>query len=218
MKLFFRILPWMLLTVLLGLIAIGRFSFFVTPKETRITHSTVLEKVEVLGKLELVKYRFKEITEMKEVSTKYGIPNFFQVQWASDRGGVLIAAGEAVGCIDLTKIDLNSIYISADSVVLRLPPPELCYYKVDLANTEIYDLELGRRWSDDYTFIGNMYETAEGQIKAAALESGILEQARKNAELILLPLLQELTGKKVYLVDDLNPHMLDTPVILEDNL
>lgn len=56
-------------------------------------HNVILEKVESLGKLELVRYKFKDIVEHEMIS-----------QWLPDPKALLIVSGEAVGCIDLGKV------------------------------------------------------------------------------------------------------------------
>ena len=46
-------------------------------------------------------------------------------------------------------------------------------------------------------FIEEAYQNAEKQIREAALNSGILEQTKANAGLILAPIFRELTEKTV---------------------
>ncbi len=66
------------------------------------TQSVVLKEIKALGKLELVKYTFKDIVEHEQVNTY--LPN---------ANAILVVEGEATGCIDLTKI-------TADDIRLRL--------------------------------------------------------------------------------------------------
>jgi hypothetical protein len=64
------------------------------PVKSVYNHSIVLEKIEELGKLELVKFSYRDVIEhIKEYKN-----------WITNSKVVLIVSGEAVGCIDLKKI------------------------------------------------------------------------------------------------------------------
>ncbi|MBL3654910.1 DUF4230 domain-containing protein [Fulvivirga sediminis] len=190
------VLPWFLVLLL------GSWLYFdsLTEEEpkTIINNSTMLEKVEALGKMELVRYNFKEITELKELSKEY----FRLFKLGPDSKIALISAGHAVGCIDLTKVKVNDILVAKDTIYLRLPEPEICYYKLDMENTRIYDMQTNPL-KDQKAFIQKAYKNAEREIKTAAENSGILEQTRANAELIMKPMLEEMSGKVVILTDDI---------------
>jgi hypothetical protein len=165
-----------------------------TPDEV-IGHNTILESVEALGNLELVKYNFSEITELSEKNKAYlGI---FKVP---DSKAVLIASGHAVGCIDLNKISANDIQVKEGSLFIKLPEAEICFYKLDLDKSRIYSVEKAVYYKNEKDLIQKIYKTAEDQIKVAALNSGILEQTSNNAEIMLRPLLEQLSGKNVVFV------------------
>lgn len=166
------------------------FGIFDIGKPLKIisTHSLVLEKIEELGKLELVKYKFKDVLEYtKEYKG-----------WIRNSKVVLIVSGEAVGCIDLKKIKNTDIDDTRkDTIFIRLPEPELCYYKINQDESRIYDSAYG--FTDAASVIGEAYKEAERKMKTVALESGIIEQTRKNANVMLKPLLESLSKKKVML-------------------
>lgn len=196
LKIILKFLPWLVL--------IGILIFFISKiqgwpfsskeePETSVTHTTILNKIEALGKLELVKYNFQEVTELTEKNS-----NFLGVFPSGDSKAVLISQGEAVGCIDLTKIKQDDIVIMGDSIFITMPEPEICYHKLNMEKTRIYSIEKGVYYKDEKKMIEKAYRLAERQIRQAALESGILEQTRENSELILLPLMEELSDKKVF--------------------
>ena len=166
---------------------ISNFSFDIGRKVAVVTnHNIVLEKIEQLGKLELVKYKFKDIVEHK-----------IEYDYYPDSKVVLIVSGEAVGCIDLKKIKLSDInQKNKDSLYIRLPEPELCYNKIDQSASRIYDTKHGI--NDAADLMGGAYKAAEKQIERTALESNILEQTKKNGEQLLKPLLENISGKKVF--------------------
>lgn len=198
LRIIFKYFPWILaLTLLSWVLITGKIPFY--PEYERrsytVNHDLVLEKLEALGKLELVKYHFKEITEVKATSQW---KTFFR-SYSPDMTAALITSGEAVGCVDLTMLKNEDILINGDSLQIYLPDPELCYYKIDLEKSRIYDLETGylSTEEEERKFIEQVYKRAENQIKAAAYESGIQEQTKVNATIVLKPLLEEITGKQV---------------------
>lgn len=192
LKILFRLFPWFLVVMLLLLWWRSQNQVRVRPSDTEAIQTTILEKTEVLGKLELVRYNFQEVTELKEISKEYF--NLFKL--GPDAKAILISRGEAVACVDLTRLSQEDMLIEGDSIIVTLPEPELCYHKLDLQNTRLYSLETGY-FTDRNTFIQKAYKSAEANIRQAALNSGILEQARTNATLVLKPLLEEISGKKV---------------------
>ncbi|WKN41231.1 DUF4230 domain-containing protein [Tunicatimonas pelagia] len=161
------------------------------PSEAEVTTMLITE-IEALGKMELVKYRFQEVTEVKELSPEF--LNIFKLD--SDSKAILITQGEAVGCLDLLKISTTDIKITSDTVWMHLPEPELCYYKLDLEKTRLYSVETGLFANRDQ-FISRAYRQAERQIRDAATGSEILDETEVNAHRILRPMLEELSGKTI---------------------
>ncbi len=189
------VFPWLIILILGYLLWDHREA--VWPKEETelpdIPVSTVLiERIEAMGKLELVKYNFQEITEMKELS-----PNILSIiKLDADSKAILISKGEAVGCVDLTKMTDRDIAVSGDSVFINLPSPELCYYKLNINDTKLYSVETGLFANRDQ-FISRAYKQAEKNIRKAALDSDILKQSEYQAQVILRPLLEEVSGKTI---------------------
>ena len=151
------------------------------------TESVVLKAITDLGKLELVRYTFKDIVEHEQLNTF--LPN---------ANAVLIVEGDATGCIDLTKIALSDIMTEGDSVTIRLPKPELCGWKINHDRSRVYDTRFS--FLSDAQLVSDAYRQAERQIRQSALNGGILEQTRQNADRMLRPLLARLSGKRVGLV------------------
>ena len=144
----------------------------------------VLKEVISLGKLELVKYTFKDIVEHEQVNTI--LPN---------ANAVLIVEGEATGCVDLTRLTLADITTGQDSITIHLPKPELCGWKVNHDRSRVYDTRFS--FLNESQLVSDAYKHAERQIRQSALNGGILEQTRHNADKMLRPLLERVSGKKV---------------------
>lgn len=149
-------------------------------------HHMVLEEITAMGKLELVKYNFKDVVEHKEVK-----------DWLPDPKAVLIVSGEAIGCIDLTRVQTSDIVDSGDTLIVYLPKAELCVYKINHEQSKVYDVQYA--FMDQARLVNDAFAAAEKQIEKSALQMGILEQTEANAEKILSPLLERISGKKVLL-------------------
>ena len=159
---------------------------FGNTQDTQTTHAMVLQEVQALGKLELVRYNFKDIVEHEQINQLF--PN---------SKAVLIVQGEAVGCIDLTKITTSDVTSEADTIVVHLPEPELCSYKIDHSKSKVYNTEY--TFMEEAKLVQEAYRQAEQQIQKSALDMGILEQTKQNANQILKAVLEKISGKKVVL-------------------
>ncbi len=186
-KRYFQIIV-VLITIVLTIFLWEKFKNF-SPfaiKDIQTTHNMVLKEMTVLGKLELSNFAFRDVVEQELVRDYLPNPK-----------AILIVQGEAIGCLDLTKIKADDITTKDDTLIVHLPDPELCSYRIDHSKSKIYDTEYA--FMNEQSLMNEAYTRAEAKIKQSALEMGILEQTKKNAELVLKPLLENLSGKKVVL-------------------
>ena len=200
-KLILKILPWLIAVGLLSWMLIEEKLSSTDKRVTAIETNTILTKVEQMGKIELVKYNFQEVTEIKKIASEIDL-KLFKYKPVPDSKGVLISQGSAVGCIDLKNMDQLDIDFSKgmDTLFISLPPPEICYFKIDLEKSRLYDLQIEYMRGDDrIQFVQELYKVAEQEIRNASLTSGILEQTRRNAQIVLRPMLESLTDKVVIL-------------------
>ncbi|GAB3174317.1 DUF4230 domain-containing protein [Telluribacter humicola] len=152
---------------------------------TETMHMVVLQEITSMGKLELVKYNFKDIVEQEKKNTF--LPN---------AKAVLIVQGEAIGCVDLTKLRLADVINEEDTLVVTLPEPELCVFKIDHERSRVYNTEYA--FTEEAQLVQDGYKQAEQQIRQSALEMGILEQTEENARKMLTPILEKISGRKVF--------------------
>lgn len=198
-KLILKILPWLLTVGLLSWMLFQEKMNFSRERITQIETNTLLTKVEQMGKMELVKYNFQEVTEVKKIAGEIDL-KFFKYKPVPDSKGVLISQGSAVGCIDLQKLTSANISNSGDTLFITLPTPEICYFKIDLEKSRLYDLQMDyMRGEDQKQFVQELYKVAEQEIRDASLQSGILEQTKENAHTVLRPMLESMSGKVVIL-------------------
>ncbi|MGJ1266688.1 DUF4230 domain-containing protein [Sphingobacterium spiritivorum] len=168
---------------LLGWLIADKFS----PKTTvESKHQILIERIEAMGKLELVKYRFSDVVEHKNVST-----------FLPDASVLLIIKADAVGCIDLSKLKAEDITVTGDSVSIKLPQPEICYIKIDHKASRVYDTKMA--FFREADLVDEAYKSAEQQVAAEVRKSDILQQTRTNAVTVFKPLLTGLGFSKMSL-------------------
>lgn len=149
------------------------------------TRRKILLHIEQVGKIQLLKYRLQDALEYTQ--TRQLIP---------DDKILLLVTGEAVSCIDLLKLTEQDIRHQGDTVFLSLPMPELCYVRLIQEDCKVYDLTLTKIF-DKTELITSSFKQAEKHIQMLALKSDILEKSKENAILLLTPILENLTRKKV---------------------
>ncbi len=181
MKRIFQVLPWLILVIGAYFFISKKFSIN-TSVETK--HQLLVEKIEAIGKLELVKYQISDVLEHKE-----------KTDFLPEASVLLIVKAEAVGCIDLTKITRQDIRIEADTAVLNLPQPELCYVKIDHKNSRVYDTKMA--FFREASLVDEAYKAAEKQVTAEVQKSDILKQTKTNAVNVLKPIIEGLGYKNV---------------------
>ncbi|OJV16899.1 MAG: hypothetical protein BGO21_29055 [Dyadobacter sp. 50-39] len=154
-------------------------------------HTVVLQEISSMGKLEVVKYNFKDVVEQQIVK-----------MWLPNAKAILIVQGEAIGCVDLAKISMEDISSDAETLVINMPEPELCVFKIDHSKSRVYNTEYA--FNDEAKLVQEAYKQAEKQIQQSALDMGILDQTKENARKILTPMLEKASGKKVVLKFPMN--------------
>jgi hypothetical protein len=216
MRFLWKFFPWIILILMVLFLYITNHWPFGKKGDypAEVIHTqTIVREIEALGRMELVRYNFREILDYKHLSSGKleGSILLQSYDLEPDITAVMIAAGEAAGCIDFAQIREEDITRYEDSVVIRLPAPELCYHKLDLENTRIHSFTRKGWWSrlfpddeEEKKVFEQAYKTAEEQIRISALESGILEKTRENAILVLQPMFETITGEKVSFV--FTPH------------
>jgi len=187
-------LPWLLLALILVFyVESGNFPKGeveeVPVEETTSLALPVLQEVQSLGRLELVKYKFRDVRKYSQESAFSMLP----------RDEILLVfSGEAAGCLDLKKVREEDIFVTGDTILLTLPAPEICYYKLNQQESEVYDLSYTKIF-DKTELVQQAYKLAEQKVEELAVASDILQQTRQNAETTLVPLLERTSGKRVLL-------------------
>lgn len=175
--------------LLLGLIIGGLIAFWISSRnkareELEIRHNMVIEKIEALGNLEVVRYNIQDVMEYKKIR-----------QFLPNAKAILVAVGEVIVCVDLTTITEEDIYTSKDSIRISLANPEICHVKIDHSKSRIFDTEYGLWETAQIT--DEAYRYAEKELNGQALKLDVAGKGRDNTVNLLTPILKAMGFEKV---------------------
>jgi hypothetical protein len=107
---------------------------------------------------------------------------------------LLVAAGDVTAGIDLSKMRDGDMQVKPQtrSVLLRLPPPEIFAVTLDTERTYVHSRKTSVLAQPVLDMEQRARMHAEKSIRNAALEAGILERARDNAERTLIAFIRSL--------------------------
>jgi len=177
-------------TILFSGILIGILTMYIFAgkadrgSRVNISHNMVVEKIERLGNLEVIKYSIQDIMEYEKVR-----------RWLPNAKTALIVSGEVTGCINLTKLQPGDIYTSGDSIRLALPSPEICHVQINHSQSRIYDMQYGL-W-ESAEIVDEAYRHAEEQLRERAATLDIDSKSRDNAVNLLRPILEAMGFRHV---------------------
>lgn len=185
-----RLIPWLLVFVLALVLWLKYFSNQTDLKKEENFHQMLVDKIESMGKLEVVKYTFKDVLEHKRYGTVWKFRSFSSKT-------LLIIGGEAVACVDLTKLSVADIDSTGGQIRIKLPKPEICYVKIDHSKSKVYNTEMSIFDDAESQLIDEAYREAESYIRNEVAKTDILMLAKNNTVKLLTPLLSTLSNKPV---------------------
>jgi hypothetical protein len=113
-----------------------------------------------------------------------------------------VAHGIVIAGVDMGQMTAADIWFdSVGTLVIRLPEAEIFISTLDNQKSYVYDRDTGFFTHGDVNLESTVRQVAEVEIENAALEDGILVQARANAEIYLFRLLRSLGHEDVIFVD-----------------
>jgi hypothetical protein len=156
-------------------------------RSTRIDTSSasVVDKIRQLNRLESVDYSIDKIVEGNHQAQ--GLPDFL----AGDRL-LLIAHGEVIAGVDLSRLDPKAVQVNGNAVHVRLPEPQVLVTRIDNTRTRVYERTTGILVPTDPNLETQVRQAAEQQITQAAIDDKILDKARQNARVSVTGLLYAL--------------------------
>src|SRR3990172_2186457 len=145
---------------------------------------TIIHGVRDLARLETISYTIEKVITAETGQGPFGF-------LFGDRL-LLIAHGQVLAGVDLAKLIPDDLSVRDGVLYVTLPETEIFITALDNHKSYIYDRDTGVLTHGDVNLETAAREAAEAEIEKAALEDGILEKARVNAENYLYQLLREL--------------------------
>ncbi len=156
---------------------------------------TIIHEVRSLAWLETIQYSVEKV-----IAAETGEGAF---AFLFEDRLLLVAHGTVIAGIDMEKLESKDIWLEGSILNVRLPQAEVFVATLDNDKTYVYERDTGilRMPSVDLETLAR--QSAEEEIRAAAIEDGILEVARLNAEAYLSRFLRALGYADVNFVGDL---------------
>lgn len=155
-----------------------------------VAAAPLLEKVQALGNLHVVKYTYRDIrdfqTSREPVAWLSSVPGGRDLVATATRNRTTLSYTGAVEAgIDLTRATVRK---SATGIELILPQPVV--YRPNVS-AQVHDLKRGLFWRDE-NIVATAIEQAKDRLKETAQRQGILGEARENARTRVESLAREL--------------------------
>jgi len=170
-------------------LAVVYLRYFARPagEVRRVVDAPVLVKeIQQLSELVTVKYSVQKVIGLKEEKVPFGSESVLLMVQATILGGV-----------DLSGLSTDCVALAADrkSVTIRLPPAKVMHVFIDDQQTKVWDRS--KTWWTPWVALNPELEqsarlAALEAVQAAAVEMGILKDAKENAEKAIREFLRPL--------------------------
>lgn len=171
-------------TTLLILVIV--FSFFHSSNALFLNSPSVLIQIKQLKQLVTVRYSIQRVVGMTEQKEPFGSESI-----------LLMVGGEALAGVDLANLMPNDVILSGNNrkALIALPPAKLFNTYLDEKQIKVWDRHV-TWWTPWIPFNPDLEHKARlqalSEIRSAALNMGILDQAQRNAETAIRDLLAAL--------------------------
>lgn len=153
---------------------------------------TVIYQVRSLARLETIQYSLEKVITAE---TGQGVLG----RLFGDRM-IFVAHGTVIAGVDLAKLSPGDLNLQGDTLLVNLPEAEIFVATLDNNKSYVYNRETGLLTKGDVNLETAARRAAEEAIASAAIEDGILLQARQNAESFLYRLLVQLGYKQIIFI------------------
>ncbi len=170
-------------------------SQFLNPTPTVLPDPvTIIRDVRTIARLETIQYSVEKV-----VTADRGQGN---LEFLFGDQLIFVAHGVVIAGIDLDEIGEDDLWLDAGILYVKLPPTEIFVATLDNDKSYVYDRDTGLFTKGDIHLETAARQVAEDEIEKAALEDGILELARANAEAYLFRFLRTLGYPDVIFVEE----------------
>jgi len=180
---------WMLM--MLGLLALGIYLGLTVARwrsgALRVQNTaTIIQQVQTLSDLVTVKYVMQKV-EYVDSPPGTTLGQFIQ----GDNKVLLLAQGIVKAGIDLKKIKADDVAVSGKRLTITLPKPEITDAYLDDTQTKVIERTTGFLRSLDKDLEQTTRQYAVDDIRRAAQQSGILNDANERARMELRTFFQQ---------------------------
>jgi len=155
---------------------------------------TYINEVRALARLETIQYSVEKVITAEVGQGTFG--------FAFGDKLLFVAHGIVIAGIDMEKLQPSDLRFDGTVLYVRLPPTEIFIATLDNEKSYVYDRETGLLTHGNVDLETLARQTAEAEIRKAALEDGILLQGERNAEAYLLKFFNALGYNTVIFVDE----------------
>jgi hypothetical protein len=134
---------------------------------------TVVEQIQTLSDLVTVKYVVEKVVVLDDL------------KWYGENRVLLLAHGVVKAGIDLKRLQPGDVKVSGKTIYVHLPPPELTDAYLDDQKSKVIDHTTGLLRDFDKDLEQTAREEAVLDIRRAAINNGILDDANQRAQLEL---------------------------------
>jgi hypothetical protein len=155
---------------------------------------TIINQIRPLARLETIQYTVEKVITA-EVGQDSLAPLF------GDKL-LFVGHGYVTAGIDLQDFSTKDFIVENGLVKIHLPEAKIFEATLDNDKSYVYDRETGMLTHGDVNLETTARQAAEDQIRQAALDDGILQQAQVNAEAYMRSLLNKLGYSQVIFTQD----------------
>ncbi len=150
---------------------------------------TYINEIRALARLETIQYSIEKVISAEVGQGTFGFLYGDKL--------LFVAHGIVIAGIDMEKLQPSDMRLDGTVLYVKLPPTEIFIATLDNDKSYVYDRETGAftKGSIDLETIAR--QSAEDEIRKAALEDGILTHGQANAETYLLKFFTALGYKTV---------------------
>ncbi len=186
-------LQWIAVGAATGIAAAALFFLVIqhrSPSTQVLDAPAIVREIQGLSELVSVKYTVQKVVGLEEKKVPVGSEKL-----------LLIVQAEVLAGVDLSAMKPDSVHIlPGGEIKIVTPPPGILHILIDDNQTKVWDRQV--TWWTPWVSPNPDLErqarlAATASVRQAALDMGILDQARRNAELVIRNLLLTLGAKSI---------------------
>jgi hypothetical protein len=150
---------------------------------------TYINEIRAIARLETIQYTIEKVITAEVGQGTFG--------FAFGDKLLFVAHGVVIAGIDMEKLQPGDMRLDNGVLYVHLPPTEIFVATLDNEKSYVYDRSTGLLTKGSMNLETLARQSAEDEIRKAALEDGILTQGQTNAENYLLKFITALGYKTV---------------------